>query len=316
METVIDQNGMDLRVKSKEVTRNEAGKCMDHDDAAVDTSTNKVKEATYQRRKSICESNSKITISNVTQSTPQQINSKVRVSEMDKANQHPTKTIATAQNAKRVEKGRDNDWRILNCSDHNIQKTESDFAEIIAQLIHERIYENDKLVENLNVEVRDVFYGPNQPKISIKDYLERMIYYLTGLAQHEKESGHDSEVKNDLAIRYIVIMLIYIERINRLSTVIVCSKNIHRLIITGITVAAKILDDLQPKNTYFAQLGGVPLTELNELEREFCALLEFKLYVDPETFNRTYESIIYRELDDYSHSKLFSRVRVGSAAAA
>lgn len=43
-------------------------------------------------------------------------------------------------------------------------------------------------------------------------------------------------------------------------------KNIHRLLFTSIVIAAKFVDDKFYKNKYYASVGGIPLTTLNELE--------------------------------------------------
>jgi len=98
---------------------------------------------------------------------------------------------------------------------------------------------------------------------------------------------------------------------------VICSKNIHRLLITGITVSSKIVDDIQPKNSYFAQLGGIPVAELNQLEREFCTLLDFHLSVTPEEFDMYYSNILAFESSQImTINNEKTRMRQGSAAAA
>ena len=46
--------------------------------------------------------------------------------------------------------------------------------------------------------------------------------------------SHDQFIRSDLALRYIVMTIIYLEKISATSSILVSSRNIHRLIITGI----------------------------------------------------------------------------------
>jgi len=57
------------------------------------------------------------------------------------------------------------------------------------------------------------------------------------------------------------------------------SFNIHRLIISGITVASKFFSDIFYTNSRYAKVGGLPLQELNALELQFLLLNGFDLTV-------------------------------------
>lgn len=64
------------------------------------------------------------------------------------------------------------------------------------------------------------------------------------------------------------------------------SYNIHRLIISGITVASKFFSDVFYKNSRYAKVGGLPLDELNHLELQFLLLLDFHLMIQKEELER------------------------------
>jgi len=67
------------------------------------------------------------------------------------------------------------------------------------------------------------------------------------------------------------------------------SLNVHRLIITGILVAAKFFDDQYFNNAYFGKIGGVSSKEVNLLEIDFIFMINFDLYVETgmyETYNK------------------------------
>ncbi|KAF9935409.1 hypothetical protein FBU30_000007 [Linnemannia zychae] len=61
------------------------------------------------------------------------------------------------------------------------------------------------------------------------------------------------------------------------SKLIINSYNIHRLLITSILVACKFSSDVFYPNVRYARVGGLPLSELNQLELEFLFLSQFEL---------------------------------------
>ncbi|KAG0306757.1 hypothetical protein BGZ98_001765 [Dissophora globulifera] len=61
------------------------------------------------------------------------------------------------------------------------------------------------------------------------------------------------------------------------SKLIINSFNIHRLLITSILVASKFSSDVFYPNVRYSRVGGLPLSELNQLELEFLFLSQFDL---------------------------------------
>lgn len=58
-------------------------------------------------------------------------------------------------------------------------------------------------------------------------------------------------------------------------------------------MACKSYDDYYYKNSYYAKIGGVPTQEFNSLEIEYLVnYIDFKLYVDDETYNSYYEDLV------------------------
>lgn len=58
--------------------------------------------------------------------------------------------------------------------------------------------------------------------------------------------------------------------------------SIHRLLVTGITVASKWFSDVFFTNSRYAKVGGLSVNELNELELQFLTLVDFDLNIHPE----------------------------------
>lgn len=122
------------------------------------------------------------------------------------------------------------------------------------------------------------FHGRNIPAISLHAYLTRILKYCP--------------VTNDV----FLCLLVYFDRIARRANnppsgggrqaFVIDSYNIHRLIISGITVASKFFSDIFYKNSRYAKVGGLPLGELNHLEIQFLLLLDFHLMIQVEEMNR------------------------------
>ena len=63
-----------------------------------------------------------------------------------------------------------------------------------------------------------------------------------------------------------VYALILIDRIQEYNPgLLLTGKNVHRLLLVANVVSAKYLDDFFYKNSFYANIGGVSLTVLNEL---------------------------------------------------
>jgi hypothetical protein len=78
----------------------------------------------------------------------------------------------------------------------------------------------------------------------------------------------------------LLLLLYYIDRIcARLQHFTVSSLTVHRFVLASVTVASKAFCDAFATNPQFARVGGVSLVELNLLEKEFLAVLDWRLVV-------------------------------------
>lgn len=121
---------------------------------------------------------------------------------------------------------------------------------------------------------KDMSFSSNHiPKVSIKNYLQRIMNY--------------TEVEEST----LIIALIYIDRLNQLSKVILTPYNIHRLIFIAIFIAIKYNEDLTFNCDFYSQVSGISIKELQLIEIEFIYLIKFKLYIDKEQYD-SYKSFI------------------------
>lgn len=107
------------------------------------------------------------------------------------------------------------------------------------------------------------FYSKKQPPIALEDYLTRLHKYCP------------------MSTAVYLATSLYIHRLAVIERILsVTGRNVHRLVLAGLRVASKALDDLCHAHTRFAKVGGVTERELGRLEVSFCFVTNFELKVD------------------------------------
>ncbi|DAZ97977.1 TPA: hypothetical protein N0F65_005135 [Lagenidium giganteum] len=117
------------------------------------------------------------------------------------------------------------------------------------------------------------FEAFRSPGISIRDYLLRIHKYAS------------------CSPECFVLALVYIDRLHQMHGFVLTDLNVHRVVISSVVLAAKFFDDHYFNNAYYAKVGGVPCSEMNELEVEFLLLINFSLHVCTDTYTRYYNEL-------------------------
>lgn len=86
--------------------------------------------------------------------------------------------------------------------------------------------------------------------------------------------------------------VIYMDRYSTCSGLCIEGLCSRRLWLVCLMTAVKFLEDVHFKNSYYAKVAGMDLTELNQLEIHLLKSLQFILHVEPEVL-RDYESRLY-----------------------
>jgi len=123
--------------------------------------------------------------------------------------------------------------------------------------------------EPLNVQhsaITRKFYSKHPPPISLEDYLMRI----------HKFCPMSTAVY--LATSFYIHRLAIEER-----AIPVTRRNSHRLLLAGLRVAMKALEDLSYPHSRFSKVGGVSEGELARLEISFCFLTNFEFKTSKET---------------------------------
>jgi hypothetical protein len=104
------------------------------------------------------------------------------------------------------------------------------------------------------------------PDLSINDYLKRIIKYT------------------NCEINSLIFSLIYLDRIC-LKNIDLSPFNIHKFLFATILLAIKTNEDNIYRNSYYSQIAGVTLKELNLMEYNLCIILNYNFFVNESTFN-------------------------------
>jgi hypothetical protein len=116
------------------------------------------------------------------------------------------------------------------------------------------------------------FYSKNEPPISVHQYLLRLHQFCP------------------MSTAVYLATSLYIHRLAVEEHAIpVTKRNAHRLVLAGLRVAMKALEDLSYPHTKIAKVGGVSEVELARLEISFCFLAGFELVVGEEILKKHWE---------------------------
>lgn len=112
-------------------------------------------------------------------------------------------------------------------------------------------------------ESSSIFFNVSPPTISTLSYIRRIVTHT-----HCSPSA-------------FIVALIFLERIAQRHHDLRLSRlNLHRLVITAVTLAAKKLDDRSFPIAHYVKVGGVPSkAEMIRLEITFMRLIDFDLHV-------------------------------------
>ena len=117
------------------------------------------------------------------------------------------------------------------------------------------------------------FYSKRPPPISTEEYLMRIQKYCP------------------MSTAVYLATSLYISRMVAERVIPCTPRNIHRLLLAGLRVAMKALEDLSWPHARFSKVGGVSEVELGRLEITFCFLMDFELKVDEAMLQKEVESL-------------------------
>lgn len=120
------------------------------------------------------------------------------------------------------------------------------------------------------------FFSLRRPTIHLRQYIARLVCYL-----HVSPS-------------VFIVALVYLDRVHCDDALLALTDlNVHRLLTTALTVAAKFLEDDPLRNSATCCIGGVPsVKEMNMLEFQFLRRLQWKCSVSTRVYQTYLHSVL------------------------
>ncbi|KAG5722995.1 Nuc-1 negative regulatory protein preg [Termitomyces sp. T112] len=144
---------------------------------------------------------------------------------------------------------------------------------LIADMLQRLMAHNDQIP--LSPESLTRFHSRSTPSITVLDYLKRIVRYT------------------NVEKTCLLITLYYIDLIcSRIPLFTLSSLTCHRFIIASITASSKGLCDTFCTNNLYAKVGGISVTELNSLEREFLSGIDWRLTCTRELLQEYYVNLV------------------------
>ncbi|TFL00457.1 cyclin-domain-containing protein [Pterulicium gracile] len=146
-------------------------------------------------------------------------------------------------------------------------------AILIADMLSRLTEHNDKIP--LLPDSLTRFHSRSPPAITVLEYLRRIIKFT-------------NVEKSCLLLILFCIDLVCA----RQPLFTISSLTCHRFIISSITICSKGICDSFCSNSIYAKVGGITISELNLLEREFLQFTEWRLYCTREILQEYYVNLI------------------------
>ena len=133
--------------------------------------------------------------------------------------------------------------------------------------------------------IKDKFYYSHIPEISIDDYINRIFK------------------STKMNISSLILSIIYIDRFCEINRYVLCMNNIHRILLTACLLSIKFNEDINISPKYYAEVAGIPVYDLNNLEIYLCVKLKFSLFVSCDIYQNYYEYFCKYNYSDYNKEK-------------
>ena len=141
----------------------------------------------------------------------------------------------------------------------------------IAQNLKGIIKENIQNNQMKFVIKSDIFYLNHFPRISIEDYINRIFK------------------STKMNISTLIISIIYIDRFCENNGYVLSLNNIHRIFLAACLLSIKFNEDINISAQYYANVAGVQVNDLNNLECYLYVKLKFSLFVEYDFYNKYFE---------------------------
>lgn len=134
----------------------------------------------------------------------------------------------------------------------------------------------------LKKQSKQIFTSQFIPKISVSDYLNRIVNY--------------TKIEEST----LIIAFIYLNRFCEKQSILLNEYNTHRLIISSIMASIKYNEDTRFNYSFYSTIGGTDKNNLINLEKEFLYGLDFDMFIDQKTYE-SIEKSLFENVDKYNN---------------
>ena len=163
----------------------------------------------------------------------------------------------------------------LEYSEKNLQKIISieEIIQFISSNILSIVDKNKKNKKKQSKGVNEPLYSRKIPNLSLEKFLVRIVKYA------EAEN-------NTLIVAYLYIIK-FIEKEHFILSI----NNMYRLLLGSVVLAKKVMEDICNQNSYYCEIGGLSLQELNMIELSLFIRINFEVNVKKEDLDNVYDLI-------------------------
>ena len=145
---------------------------------------------------------------------------------------------------------------------------ENKIIKAIVANLNDIIEENRKRIDRKYISKDNLFYLEKLPNISLGDYILHLMKY------------------NNISISTLILAVIYIDKFCDKYKYVLTMHNIYRIILISIFISIKYNEDMFVSANIYAQIAGVRIEDLLNLEYNMCVALEFGFYVKEDLYQQ------------------------------
>lgn len=150
------------------------------------------------------------------------------------------------------------------------------------EIPREELVKIPKLIKSISHLLSEIVKVNSQAEYDEKDPFSSKIVTTIPIQYYIERIKKYTNIENST----LIITLIYADRVCGMSGLVLQPHNIHRIILSSCLLAIKYNEDEYYANDYYAQVGGIPIQELNSLEYNCIQRLGFNLFVDDSIFQK------------------------------
>lgn len=138
----------------------------------------------------------------------------------------------------------------------------------VTETLYISSYIYKQVIKKQKCNIVDIFALKIIPNISIEEYLNRIINFY-----------------KNVDIDLLICAMIYMKRYLEYSGSFLYENNVHCIVFISIVIADKMFNDYYCDNKWLANLGGIELKHLNNMEIEFLTQIGFRCYIHKNEFD-------------------------------